>query len=92
MIRASLGITQKSAWFMLHRLREASKAEPLPFSGPVEADETFFGGLEGNKHLRKKLRAGCGTVDKIAVTGATRKTANPVKSRPAWSMRSIKRR
>ncbi len=55
---------------MLRRLREASKSEPLPFSGTVEAGETLFGGLEGNKHSREKLRAGRGTVGKIAAVGA----------------------
>ncbi len=43
-LHRELGITQKSAWFMLHRLREASKSDPIPFSGPVETDETISAG------------------------------------------------
>lgn len=40
----ALGITQKSAWFVFHRIREAMKTEGGIFSGEVEADETFVGG------------------------------------------------
>ena len=51
-----LGITQKSAWFVLHRLREAATTRSFntPLSGTVEADETFVGGKSKNKHAHKR--------------------------------------
>ena len=64
-----IGITQKSAWFMLGRLREACAGELEKLQGIVEVDEAFFGGKEANKHESKKLNAGRGSVGKVAVVG-----------------------
>jgi transposase-like protein len=54
-----LKITQKSAWFVLHRLRHAAKTKSFnrPLSGAVEMDETVFGGKEQNKHKSKRTGA-----------------------------------
>lgn len=56
----AIGVTQKSAWFMLHRIRLAmqeSSKTPLGGNGmPVEVDETFIGGKARNMHLRRKRR------------------------------------
>jgi transposase-like protein len=66
-----IGITQKSAWFVLHRLREACSTPEVvaKLKGIVELDECFIGGKEANKHEHKKLRAGRGPVGKTAVLG-----------------------
>ncbi len=68
-LHRDLEITQKSAWHLAHRLREAHKAGKPLFNGPVEADETYVGGKETNKHSHKKLKAGRGAVGKAAVAG-----------------------
>ncbi len=64
-----IGITQKSAWFVLHRLREACGDDFTQLRGIIEIDETYIGGKEGNKHEGKKLKAGRGAVGKTAVLG-----------------------
>lgn len=64
-----LGITQKSAWFMLQRLREACKGITEQLNGIVEADECYIGGKESNKHESKKLKIGRGTIGKTPILG-----------------------
>ena len=57
-----LGITQKSAWFVLQRLRlalqQGSFVKFAPIGGPIEVDETFIGGKARNMHKEKRLRVG----------------------------------
>lgn len=67
-----IGGTQKTAWFMLHRIREPCRSDNDSngfLQGIIEADEIYIGGKEANKHESKKLKAGRGAVVKIAVLG-----------------------
>ncbi|MDE2848103.1 MAG: IS1595 family transposase [Gemmatimonadota bacterium] len=68
-LHRDLEITYKSAWHLSHRLRKAFETETPEFAGPVEVDEAFFGGLEGNKHAKKKTHPGGGVAGKTAVVG-----------------------
>jgi transposase-like protein len=71
-ISRATGVTQKTAWFMDHRIRVAlGMATPDKFSGHVEADETFIGGKARNMHAGKRAAriTGRGGKDKTAVVG-----------------------
>jgi transposase-like protein len=63
-LHRAIGVTQKSAWFMLHRIRAALHRGTLlkmGTGGPVEADETFIGGLARNMHAWKRAKKITGT-------------------------------
>ena len=79
-LHRDLGITQKSAWHLAHRIRETWKDQKETFTGPVEVDETYIGGKEKNKHTFNKLNAGRGTVGKAAVAGMKDRSTNKVKA------------
>src|SRR3984893_18491374 len=87
-----IGITQKSAWFLLHRLREACGGDFKKLSGIIEIDECFVGGIEANKHEHKKLKAGRGTVGKTPVLGMRerggRTVATPIANTDAGTVQS----
>lgn len=68
-LHRDLGITQKTAWMMGQKIREAWTGKTTPLSGTVEVDEAFIGGKEKNKHAKDKLNAGRGAVGKTAVIG-----------------------
>ena len=81
-LHRDIGVTQKTAWFMQQRIREAFEhVGPTIFEGPVEVDESYFGGLEKNKPEHKKLKAGRGTVGKTAVVGVKDRTTKQVAAR-----------
>jgi transposase-like protein len=71
-VHRAIGVTQKTAWFMDHRIRFALSTGTIDkLSGEVEADETFIGGKARNMHVSKRKRriTGTGTKDKTAVMG-----------------------
>ena len=91
-LHRDLGITQKSAWHLAHRLREVwAEIEPT-FEGPVEADETVIGGRERNKHAHQKLHENW-PAGKTTVAGVKDRATNRVSAAvvPATDARTLKR-
>ena len=85
-----LGCQYRTAWHMLHRVREACSGGDFKLDKVVEVDETYIGGKERNKHASKKLNAGRGTVGKTPVVGARQRggkvTAQPVERTDAATL------
>jgi transposase-like protein len=80
----SLGVTQKTAWFMLHRIRLAVQDGSIcKFAGNVEVDETFIGGRARNMHRGKRKARGTGVGGKAAVLGLLERTSENKPSRVA---------
>ena len=82
-LHRDLNITQKSAWHLAHRIRESWERQYAPFVGPVEADETFGGGKDKNKHKhsRKRPHAGRRPLAKTAVVGVKDRASGKVRAR-----------
>lgn len=81
-LHRDLGITQKSAWFMLQRIRFAirTKSFSKPLANTVEADETYVGGKNKNRHADKKIpfAQGRSTKDKTPVFGLVERNGRVV--------------
>ena len=84
-LHRDLDITQKTAWHLAHRLRESWENQESKFAGPVEVDETYFGGREKNKSNNKKRHAGRGPVGKTAVVGVKDRSTKQITASVAHS-------
>ena len=82
-LHRDLKISQPAAWFMLHRLREAwASDDDGQFHGPVEVDESYFGGRARNKsNAQRAILQGRGPVGKTAVVGIKDRASNQVRAR-----------
>ena len=82
-----LGVTQKTAWTMAPKIREGWNVGKIMLDGTIEVDETYIGRKEKNKHAKKKLHSGRGSVGKTPVVGAKQRVgsvyAEPVASTDA---------
>jgi transposase-like protein len=81
-IHRALGVTQKTAWFLLHRIRLAMQNGSLMnFNGEVEADETFIGARARNMHKERRHKEGNPGNEKTPVLGILERTRGDKASR-----------
>ena len=86
-VHRELNVSQVTAWYLGHRIREAMTVEPELMEGPVEVDETFIVGKERNKHANKRLNAGRGAVGKTPVAGIIDRETREVVMKPIPDVR-----
>lgn len=88
-IERKYDVDTKTAWFMLHRVREAMKREPLAglLSGRVVADETWIGGKPSNRHGHKRGKGGQGKTDKTPVVALVSRETGEVRSQAVANVR-----
>ena len=78
-VAKTLGVTQKTAWFLCHRIREVwMKSKKDKLDGIVEVDEAYFGGKEKNKHYSQRRGWGRGPSGKQIVIGAKQRNGNVI--------------
>ena len=81
-LHRDLEITQKSAWHLAHRIRTAFAENSGLFAGPVEVDESYFGGRRKNMpKSRRKALEGRGTAGKTAVVGVKDRDTNQIRAK-----------
>ncbi len=89
------GVTPETAWYMLHRLREAMKREPLVgmLSGTIVADETWIGGQPKNRHASKRGVSRQGSTEKTPVLSLVDVQTGEIRSQvmPSVTARSLRR-
>ena len=95
-LHRDLGIGQKSAWYLAHRIREAWKEVGDPFAGPVEADEAYIGGKRKNmpKSRREAMKGAGSLAGKTIVAGAKDRRTNKVSAAvvegmDGWTLQSF---
>ena len=82
-LHRDVGVAQRTAWFMLHRLRKAWSEEESDghYDGLVEMDEVYVGRKERNKHWDNRLNAGRGAVGKTAIIGVKDRDSSQITAR-----------
>ena len=83
-LHRDIGVNQRTAWFMLHRIRQAWTGgdSGSQYAGPVEVDETYVGGRRKNmSNAKRATLEGRGTVGKTAVVGAKDRATNHVSAK-----------
>ena len=80
-LHRDVGVTQKTAWYLAHRIRETWEDGTLPFAGPVEVDETYIGGKAANRPLAKRRWVGGGVAGKSTVVGVKNRDTNQVSAK-----------
>ena len=83
-LHRDIGVRQATAWFMLHRIRQAwsTTDDGGPFTGPVEVDEAYMGGRRANmSNAKRKTLEGRGPVGKTAIVGIKDRASNKVRAK-----------
>lgn len=89
-IARDLGVTQKTGWFMMHRIRLAIQQKSFEkFDGEIEADESFIGGKARFMHRNKRKAKGTGTVGKAIVMGLLERNTKQVRTKVIANTRRV---